>query len=166
MNKLSGFLLSFLLMVQVHGQDTIPLTNVPEKVTNKLATTGFSYPTFINGEIHSEFSVAYPINEKFETELQGFYDTYLLANVTRFDIRGKYYVTEKLYSFAGMGLELEQSKISGVLPQPRLFILSGVGYDFNNSLNLELKHEMMLNNVNPGFYGIPNSFSANGKFKF
>lgn len=166
MNKLSYFLLGFFLVPQVYGQDDIPLSNAPEKSTNELSITGFSYPLFMNGETHSEFSVAYPISEKFDTELQGFYDTYILADVTRFSFRGKYYASEKFYSFAGMAAELERNKTNGTPSPPRLIILSGVGYDFNNKLNLELKHEMMMDKTKPGLYGIPSLFSAHGKFKF
>jgi len=166
MNNLSYFLIGFFFVSQIYGQDTITIVDVPEKSPNKIATSGFAYPLFSNGETHSEFAVAYPINEKFETELQGFYDTYILANVTRFALRGKYYATKKLYSFAGMAAELERSKLDGSLSPPRLFLLSGMGYDFNEKVSFEVKHEMLINNAKPSLYGIPSSFSAHGKFRF
>ncbi|MGB6151001.1 MAG: hypothetical protein WBG48_03330 [Pricia sp.] len=166
MNHFFYLFIGFMLAPQIYGQDTISFIDVPEKSPNKISTSGFSYPMFINGEIHSEFAVAYPINEKLEAELQGFYDTYILANVTRFVLRGKYYVTKKLYSFAGMAAELEQSKRDGSLLPPRFFLQSGMGYDVNEKINLELKHEVQFNKADPGIYGIPSSFSARGKYKF
>lgn len=148
------------------AQDGVLLGTTPEETDSRLSVSGFSYPTFLNDETHSEFTVRYPLDESFEAELQGFYDTFILADVTRFALRGKYYPGGKFYFFSGMATEFERDKSSGKTMPPRLMMLNGIGQDFSNGLILEVKHELLINTYLPGHYAIPNLISVHGKYKF
>ena len=139
-----------------------------EKPSN-LSITGFSYPTFLNGEMHAEFSVAYPIDTVLEAELKGFYDTYMLSNITRFAFLGNYGFGEQMNLFSGMAIDVEQNKATRSLIPPRFSILSGVDYDVNESLNMELRYEHQLNSssgLSPYGYNLPSQVSARARYRF
>lgn len=134
----------------------------------QLQISGFSYPTFLNGETHSQFTINYPVNMNFDIELQGFFDTYPTADIMRYGLRGKYRVDNRTYLFSGTAIDLEIDGLTGAPLPPSYFVSNGVGHDLRENLNLELKHELQLNpseeSVNG--YNIPSLFTVNGKFKF
>lgn len=54
-----------------------------------------------------------------------------------------------------MAMETERIRIAGELPSPSLLLLNRVGYDFNDKMNLELKHELHINKPGQSSYGLP-----------
>lgn len=166
MCKISFFLISIFFIFQTRAQEYVETGVAPKKPLGMLSFESFSYPNFLNGEEHSNFILGYSFDDKFKAELQGFYDTYLLADVIRFAVRGKYYTGNKFYFFTGVASEFERSRGSGQISTPRLYILNGTGYDLNEKINLELRQELQINKAGLGNYNLPNLLSVHGIYKF
>lgn len=160
--------LAIFLSIGMHisSQDLVTEFNTIQPLSNRLYTEGFTYPLVLEGETHSNFSMGFEFDPTFNAELQGFYDTYRLANVFDLSIRGKKFITEKLYIFSGIGAEFELDKYGLKAPQTRFKIMNGMGYDFNEQLFLEAKQEVFLNQSNYGNYATPNLFLLSSKYKF
>jgi len=139
---------------------------LPKSKISVLSIESFSYPTFMSGEQHSHFNIDYNLDKKFSAELQGFYDTYLLSDVVRFELRSKYYLGSKLYLFSGIASESEINIYSGKISPPRFLLINGAGLNVTKGLELEARHEFQINNAGLGNYGLPNLFSVQGKYKF
>lgn len=152
--------------VKISGQDLGAEFDTASPFSDRLYTEGFAYPFVLEGETHSNFTVGLEFDPKFLAELQGFYDTYRLANVFDVSFRGKKYITDKFYIFSGMGAEFESDKYGRQSPPIRLKIMNGMGYDFNQKFFLEAKRELHLNQSNYGNYATPNLFLLSSKYKF
>lgn len=146
----------------------------PYSINNgsRLHLEDFSYPQFMNGEVHASFLLNYRLTNKSLVEMQGFYDTYLLADRFRTSLVFKHYLTQNLSVFSGLELELERIK----MPQwmeirpPRLGAIGGLGYDVNSGFSLEAKSNIGINRTSMGAYGysapMPKVFTLAGKIKF
>lgn len=167
MNSISHSGLLFFSILQLYAQDfSGKNVDVDDGNTNSLHIEDFSYPVFFDGEVHSNFTVAYEFDTEFLIELQGFYDTYRLNDVFDLSLRSKYYLSNKLYFFSGIGLEKERDK-HGFRPPPlRVKLINGFGYDIDQKFSLEAKQNLHFNKTNFGNYGTPNLFSLSGKYKF
>ncbi len=166
MLKKLALVLLLSLGVQISAQDLSTEYNADKPLPDKRYTESFAYPLVLDGETHSNFTMGFEFDPNFKTELQGFYDTYRLANVFDISFRGKKYLTDKFYVFSGMGAEFEIDKYGRQPPPTRIKIMNGMGYDFNEKMSLEAKHELYLNTSNFGNYGTPNLFLLSSKYKF
>jgi len=85
------FLFWFVLCsVQIHGQERDINKDSTRISKSKLTISDFSQVrTFWSEEQHSNFAFKYNINPRLFLELQGYYDTYLLADVFRVPIIAK-----------------------------------------------------------------------------
>jgi len=117
-------------------------------------------------EQHSNFTFKYGINSRFSLELQGHYDTQILADIFRVPIIAQGYVTKRLYLFTGVEMEMERDKFNLNLPVPQLKLINGMGYDVNSNFQLEFKHDLHFNKSNVGIYGNPELFLLKGKMRF
>lgn len=150
----------------VYGQDRGLEHAIRNTPGSNLTTEGFSYPTFFDGETHSNFTATYEMDTNFLIELQGYYDTYLLANVFRVPVRAKWYVSDRLYLFSGLEMEVELDKYGLKPPPPRLKLINGMGYDVDKNFSIQATHDLQFNTSNFGNYATPNLFSLSGKYKF
>jgi len=136
-----------------------------------LSISGHSYPVFLGGERHKNFSVVYGISKSTQLELQGFYDTYILSERFRSNLVGKVYLNNRLYLFSGMEAEVETAKF-GSMPSPfRLGFVAGAGYDITKDFMIEVKSNIQVNDSNLGVYGeslikMPAVYTFGSKFKF
>jgi hypothetical protein len=133
----------------------------------------FTYPLFLDSEVHSSFLLNYRLTDNLQVELQGFYDTYILTNRFRSSLVLKQYLTNKLYLFGGIDLEMEYVKQSSTIPKrpPRLGFINGLGYDINSDFSLEAKSNIGMNQSSMGVYGetfipMPQVYTLGGKIKF
>ncbi len=142
------------------------------KPQNRLFIGGRSYPIFLNNEEHSAFLIRYTISERLKLDLNGFYDTYLMTNRVRTNLKPKWYVNDNLYLFSGMEIEMEANKYAQLRPMPpRVGLISGVGYDINGNLTIEAKSNIQMNSSPMGAYGeylvpMPQIYTLGGKLKF
>ncbi|RKR06465.1 hypothetical protein CLV91_3320 [Maribacter vaceletii] len=137
-----------------------------KKPPGKVSLHSWSYPSLSNGDTHSYFNLNYKVDTHLQLELRGFYDTYLLANVSKFDIVAKKYVTSKGFVFTGLGIEIEESKMGQKSTKPITNYSYGVGVDVNENLFLEARQQIQTNTNVQGIYSIPKLFTLGGKFKF
>ena len=158
------FVLSF--VGQFYAQEEKLDANGSTDQDPKLKIESFSYPTFLNGEVHSSFLMDYKLSEKLSLRLQGFYDTYILADVFKAPMTLNWYVSEKLFLFTGTEFYFEQDKLGLKPPVLNLYMTSGMGYDVNNYFTIEAKQDVYFNTSNLGNYATPNLFSLGGKYKF
>ncbi len=133
---------------------------------SKLKIESFSYPTFLNGEVHSSFLIDYKLYEELSLRLQGFYDTYRVANVFKAPLMVKGNLSDKLYLFSGSEIYVEQNKLGSQPPVLKVYMVNGMGYDINKNMTLEAKHDLHFNKSNFGNYSVPNLFSLTGKYRF
>ena len=162
MLKTPCFLYIFLLAVQLSGQEPPPV----DQVGQRGGIEDFAYPTFLNGEVHANFLVGYQMDPKFLAQLQGFYDTYILKDVFQVPLTAKWYVSDGLYLYSGVQMEMEREKYGRETTKPRFQVVNGVGYEVDANFTLEAKHDLQFNKGNLGTYGSPNMFSLSGKYKF
>jgi hypothetical protein len=99
-------------------------------------------------------------------ELQSFYDTYRLYDVSDSRLRIRHYLGNKLYMFSGIGIEAEKDKHGFRPPPPRVKLINGFGYDLNEKFTFEAAQDLHFNKANFGNYSTPNLFSVCGKYKF
>ncbi len=151
-----------------YSQEESPSGTIP---IGNLNINTFSYPLFIGEERHSSFSLNYPLSEKLEIIVPGFYDTYIFSNRFRTSVSFKRYLTQKVY--ASSGIEAEFANNKGILPPmpPRIGAIMGLGYDLNPNLLIEGKFNGQLNDSPMGAYGeplvpTPRVYTLGGKFKF
>ncbi|MEM6813033.1 MAG: hypothetical protein AAF600_01410 [Bacteroidota bacterium] len=159
------FFLSWFAPINAQEEEPVNSNGLPLK--SRLTINDFAYPLAPNSsEQHSNFIVSYEGSQNFFLELQGFYDSYLLADVFRIPIRAKLYVSDKFYLFSGVEVESERDKLQIDLPPPQLKYKNGFGYDVKNSLMLEFEHDLHFNKSVHGVYGTPSLFSLKGKYRF
>ncbi|CAM3316089.1 hypothetical protein [Zobellia roscoffensis] len=138
----------------------------PQVETSKLSIEAFSYPVFMDNEMHSQFTLGYKLDEKFAVELQNFYDTYRTFDVQRVELKLKKYFSDKLYFVNGVAMERELDKHGFDAAKPRYIMTNGVGYDINKNVMMEVNHDLNFNTSNIGTYGMPSLFSVKSKIKF
>lgn len=126
---------------------------------------GFSYDDLGTQELHSYFSVNYRLSPKLHAELQGFYDTYRTADVFDLSLRFKWYPSDKMYLFSGVGVQMEQRKVPGQSPVSSMpmRMLNGFGYELNTNLELEAVHDL---NFKGSSNGVPSLLKVKGKYRF
>ncbi|CAZ94600.1 hypothetical protein [Zobellia galactanivorans] len=129
-------------------------------------TSAYSYPVFMDNEMHSEFLIGYEFDEKFMVELQNYYDTYRTFDVQKVSVRLKNYVSDRLYFVNGAAMERELDKHGANAPRPRYIMTNGVGYDINKNVMMEVNHDLNFNKSNIGTYGMPSLLSIKSKIKF
>ncbi len=159
-------LIAVFFVVLLRAQNPVPDSN-----TNKDPTIeNFSYPLFLGGEKHTSFKVNYQLTDRLQAELQGFYDTYLFEDRFRSSIVLKHYLSNKLYVFGGLGMEVITSSRIGSGP-PRVSVIGGLGYDVNKNFMLEAKSDIGINKTSMGAFGesnikMPQVHTIGGKIKF
>lgn len=163
-------LLTVLLFFRLSAQEAIPddSSNRP-----KLVVHYFTYPNFMNGEVHSSFLLNYQLSDKAQLELQAFYDNYLLTDRFRASMAFKRYLTKKFYLFAGVEMEAEFVKGNILIKKrpPRIGVISGFGYDVNSNFTMEAKSNIGINQSSMGVFGealipMPKVYTIGGKIKF
>ncbi len=164
--RLSLLFLLCLFVLGINAQEGKSDINSNKTGDKGITITGFSYPTFLNCEMRSTFEVNYKLSEDFELELQGFYDTYRLANVFKAPLIIKWKLSTKWNLFSGSELFIEQDKIRPRPPVLKVYMVNGMGYDINRNMTLEAKHDLHFNKSNFGGYSVPNLFSLTGRYRF
>lgn len=167
--KLIGVLKTFLVKaviflsgIVMYGQEIDILTP-----TSKLTIDDFAVPkVWWSSEQHANFIFSYEMSSSFFLELQGFYDSFLLADVFKMPITSKLYVLDKFYLFSGVEIESERDKMQLNLPPPQLKFKNGFGYDVQRNIMLQFEHDLHFNKSIIGAYGTPSLFSLSGKYKF
>ncbi len=127
---------------------------------------GFSYADFGTGEEHSYFSLMYKMNPSLYSELQGFYDSYLTADIVDFSYRIRWYPTKKLYLFSGIGVQIQRLKVGSGLPVVPVRMINGVGYEATNSISVEAVHNLNFNKNAAGQNASSSLFTLKGKYRF
>ncbi len=157
------FLFGFWMTAQ--NQETKPYSaSISEP---RLTISDFEYPrVWWSTEQYSSFIFSYKVRSKFLIELQGFYDSYLLADVFKMPLTTKLYLTDELYLFSGIELESERDKLQLNLPPPQLKYKNGFGYDIKSNFFIEIIHDLHFDKSIYGAYGAPNLFSLKGKYEF
>lgn len=155
-----------LFILGINAQEEKSDANSNKTGNAGVTITAFSYPTFLNNEMHSAFEVNYKLSEDFELELQGFYDTYRLADVFKAPLMIKWNLSDKLYLLSGSEIFIEQDKLRSRPPVLKVYMVNGMGYDINRNMMLEAKHDLHFNKSNFGVYSVPNLFSLTGKYRF
>lgn len=148
------------------GQELIekpPLT--PAGISN-WEYDGFSYADFGTGEQHSYFSLMYKMSPSLYSELQGFYDTYRASDVFDVSLRVRWYPTEKVYLFSGLGVQTQRAKVGKGLPIIPVRMLNGVGYEPNKNISIEAVHDLNFNQNSSGLNASSNLFTLKGKYRF
>ncbi len=139
---------------------------------SSFSETYFTYPNFLGNEEHKSFVFNYQINDILQTELRGFYDTYLLENRFRSVIILKLYLSKKMYVLGGGSIEVSTFKSQkNIFHSPRVAIIGGLGYDVNRNFNLELMSDIGINKTTMGAFGepfipTPRLYRVKGKIKF
>ncbi|WP_298487153.1 hypothetical protein [uncultured Maribacter sp.] len=133
-----------------------------EELNKKVSLHSWSYPLLPNGDTHSYFDLGYKIDSRLQIELRGFYDNYILANVSKFDITAKKYITNKSYAFTGLGIILEESKMGQKSPKLISNYSYGVRVDVHENLFLEARQQIQTNTNIQGVYTIPKLFTLGG----
>ncbi|WP_291868866.1 hypothetical protein [Maribacter sp.] len=161
------FLCIFLIVTSFlsYGQE-VEANQQNETIPKKVSLHSWSYPSLSNGDTHSYFDLDYKLDSQLQLELRGFYDTYMLANVSKFNFRLKKYVSNKFYIFSGLGLEIEQAKYGLKSPKAIFNYSYGVGVDVNESIFIEARQQMQINKEVHGNYTLPKVFTLTGKYKF
>jgi hypothetical protein len=140
-----------------------------------LKLESFGYPVFLGGEEHGSFHLTYPITSTLTTELNAFYDTYILSNQFRSNILLKNYLDENWYLFSGVEAEYSIKKYPSLESQkevpPRIGVVSGIGYEVNKNFQVEARSNFQINNSSVGAFGeplipMPQVYTLKGKFKF
>ncbi len=145
--------------------DTLPNLNT-EKKDDRTVISGFSYPVFLSGEVHSNFNFKTKLAKDFSWKLEGNRDAYRLTDISRFSSKLIYEIYDKLYFFSGISSEFEFDQIENSMVQPRFISSSGVGYNFTKNLNIEAKYEHRLNTTTRTLYSLPSAFMLQLTFKF
>lgn len=165
--------LRFVFLILLTSSMLMSQSNIEEPSENTLGVSrwsydGFSYADFGTQEQHSYFSVGYQLTPKLQAELQGFYDTYRTSDVFDLSVRLKWYASQKMYLFSGVGLQIEQKKVSGQSPALIMpaRMLNGVGYDLNNNMQLEAVHNLNFGANSSGSNGTPSLLKVKGKYRF
>ncbi|WP_282081235.1 hypothetical protein [Aquimarina algiphila] len=157
----------FLVVFWMYAQDQEVKVSSKSIVESKLTINDFAYPeVWWSTEQHSNFKFSYKVKSKFLFELQGDYDSYLLADVFKTSLITKLYLTDELYLFSGIELESERDKLQLNLPPPQLKYKNGFGYDVKSNFFIEVIHDLHFDNSIYGVYGAPSFFSVKGKYKF
>ena len=138
---------------------------------SKFETSGRSYPLFVDGEEHSSFLVSYLNSERLQIDLEGFYDTYMLANRFKTYVAAKYYLNDALYLFSGLDMEMDIDKYGGKPSAPRVGVVGGMGYEVNEQWMIEARSNIQSNTSKTGLFGesqraTPAVFTFGSKFKF
>ncbi len=168
MRNLRFTFFTFFTMSLLMSQSVDELPSESSLGISRWSYDGFSYADFGTQEQHSYFSVMYRLSPKLQAELQGFYDTYRTADIFDISLRLKWYPSEKMYLFSGVGLQIEQKKVLGespVLSMP-MRVLNGVGYELNDAMQLEAVHDLNFNANSSGSNGIPSLLKVKGKYRF
>jgi len=157
----------FLMSIPLNAQEEEPVADGLLLQESKLTVNDFAYPLIpYSSEQHSNFAVSYKVSSDFLIQLQGFYDSYLLADVFKLPITAKLYVFDRFYLFSGVEIESERDKMQINLPPPQLKYKNGFGYDVQNNFILEFEHDLHFNKSIHGAYGTPSLFSLKGKYRF
>ncbi|WP_298504706.1 hypothetical protein [uncultured Maribacter sp.] len=160
--SLSFFIISCIVS---YGQ-TEEVSVFAKKNEKKVSLHSWSYPSLPNGDAHSYFDLDYILDSQLQLELRGFYNTYIMSDVSKFDFTVKRYVDNKIYVFSGLGLAKEVAKY-GMKSQEVIFNYSyGVGVDVSESIFLEAKQETQINTNVQGINTLPKIFTLSGKYKF
>ncbi|GAA4271171.1 hypothetical protein U6A24_04685 [Aquimarina gracilis] len=153
--------------IGLYGQEQNDVEEGSTSADSKLTITDFAYPrTWLSSEQHASFTMNYKIKPGLFFELQGDYDTYLLADVFRMPFVTKLYISDKLYLLSGIELEMERDKMQIDLPPPQLKFKNGWGYDIRSNFSLEVEYDLHFNKSIYGAYGTPSLLSVHGKFRF
>jgi len=161
MKSMSTTKFSFLLLfisLTLTGQQSVE----ESAEVSRWAYDAFSYPDFGTGEQHSNFYLLYKLNPKLKAELQGFYDSYRIADVFDVSFRVRWYPKKKVYLFSGFGTQIERSKVEGGLPIMPLYMTGGVGFEASKNIDIEAIYDLNLSENG----GLPSVFRVRGKYRF
>ncbi len=152
----------------------------PSGPSSGISVSGYAYPISALAAEHASFVINYPISNKLEAELQGFYNTYLFSNRLRLAALVKWNLSHRLFIFSGLESEFEMSKWNPemevapntlLMRPPRIGFISGVRYDVQENISLEAKMNLQVNDSPVGVYGehripMPKVYTLGGKVKF
>ena len=165
-----SFLFLFVIVSKGQTIEEPPATNLPSSLTG-LSITGHAYPASAIGDVHKSFMVQYGVSKSLQLELQGFYDTYILSERFRSSVLAKVYLNERLYLLGGLEAEIATEN-AGVGQTPyRIGFVTGIGYDVDPNLMIELKANVQFNNPSIGAFGekhvvTPAALTIGSKWKF
>ncbi len=160
-----GFWLLFSIVINSQEQKEME-TQFPVAFSG-LTISDFAYPiVWWSSEQHANFKFSHRVNKNIFLEWQGEYDTYLIADVFKTPLLTKIYITDRLYLYTGIELEMERDKLQIDLPPPQFKFKNGWGYDIKSNFSLEVEHDLHFNKSVYGAYGTPSLLSLHGKFKF
>ncbi|SFR91384.1 hypothetical protein [Maribacter stanieri] len=167
---MSSFLFLFVIVSKGQVKENPPVSNLPSSLIG-LSITGHAYPDSALGDVHKSFMVRYGVSKSLQLELQGFYDTYILSERFRSSVLAKVYLNERLYLFGGIEAEIATEN-AGVGQTPyRIGFVTGLGYDVDPNLMIELKANIQMNNPSMGAFGekhvvMPAALTLGSKWKF
>jgi len=99
--KATVLLCLFFQVLLLRAQEQ-PMNNLGRLNGNsKLKIDAFSYPTFLNNEMHSSFLINSKLSKDLELQLQGFYDTYLYSNTFEASLTFRLNLTKNYIYFLG-----------------------------------------------------------------
>ena len=165
-----SFLFLFVIVSKGQTIEEPPVTNLPSSLTG-LSITGHAYPASAIGDVHKSFMVQYGVSKSLQLELQGFYDTYILSERFRSSVLAKVYLNKRLYLLGGLEAEIATEN-AGVGQTPyRIGFVTGIGYDVDPNLMIELKANVQFNNPSIGAFGekhvvMPAALTIGSKWKF
>ena len=165
-----SFLFLFVIVSKGQTIEEPPVTNLPSSLTG-LSIAGHAYPASAIGDVHKSFMVQYGVSKSLQLELQGFYDTYILSERFRSSVLAKVYLNKRLYLLGGLEAEIATEN-AGVGQTPyRIGFVTGIGYDVDPNLMIELKANVQFNNPSIGAFGekhvvTPAALTIGSKWKF
>ena len=129
-------------------------------------TKNFSYPAFMDNEMHTQSTLGYELDEKFLVELRNYYDTYRDVDFYQLALEFKYYPTDNFYLVNGIRMERALSKYDNEVPKPQFMMTNGVGYDVNKNFMMEARHDLNITKEKNKAVGKSSMFSVLSKIKF
>lgn len=168
--------LFFLEIMSLGAQASSNTSNRGIGHVDRILLSGHAYPISALGEVHSSFTVQFPITPEFETKLEGFYDTFMYSSRFRTDLVLKGFFADRFYAFAGLQTErtagrLDESVSRNDWEKPRNAFLFGTGYQVEENFFLEARANHQYNNSQMGsfrepFVPVPQVYMLRGKLKF
>ncbi|TDS14416.1 hypothetical protein DFQ03_2503 [Maribacter caenipelagi] len=165
-----SFLFMFVIIAKGQTIEEPPVSNLPSSLTG-LSVTGHAYPASAIGDVHKSFMVQYGVSKSMQLELQGFYDRYILSERFRSSLLAKVYLNERLYLLGGVEAEIATENTEVGQSPYRIGFVTGLGYDVDPNLIIELKANIQLNNPSMGAFGekhvvMPAALTLGSKWKF
>ncbi|TMM55922.1 hypothetical protein FEE95_14835 [Maribacter algarum] len=166
MNTPFFFFCTMLMSWVAMGQSPVEEPPLDSATKSRWEYDAFSYADFGTDEEHSYFSLMYRMNPNLYSELQGFYDSYLSADIVDFSYRVRWYPTKKVYFFSGVGVQIQRPKVGPGLPVVPVRVMNGVGYEPTNSFSIEAVHCLNFNKNAAGQNASSSLFTLKGKYRF